>query len=351
MVVVAICVAISVWTIFEGSKTLIGIPVAAGFACIIGVGLVAADMSIRDRRANGQSLLPALGFLAVCMFASGPSHFNFFYYSAVGERDAHDRLNDAQENFAILVNDAQVQLEQFDEVKRLTKLANQLLIEYETQVSLPEEQGHGPKAQAIFEKILEEIKPTGINPPRNKTKAGALRWLEETLRPAVSSRLNSIAEGDILSKNVQDINDSSSAVTDKLKEFDSAGDIKGLTSNEARNMIEIYKDAHTAVTETATNRLDAIEGAPKFSSNAKLITPDMVVENQVASSLTSGFVTRPYPAVTVFSLAASLLIDLIPTLFVLLLALGRDPEDLHQSTAPSKTPKKRKSTDDFIEIN
>ena len=356
LVVVAVCVAISVWTIFEGSKSLIGIPVAAGFACIIGIGLVAADMSIRDRRASGRSILPALGFLAICMVASGPSHFNFFYYSAVGERDAHDRLNEAQENFDVLLNDARAQLGEFDEVQRLRNRANELLEEYKTQVSLPEEQGHGPKAQAIFDKVLAEIQPTGIRPPRNRTMDGALTWLEGTLRPAVESKLDADAEGDALSQDLLDIKAKESEVGDGLRKLDAAGDIRSLTSDEARDMIETYKDAHTIVRETATNRLDAISKAPEFSaaefsSDAKLVTPDMVVEDHIASSLTSGFVTRPYPAVTLFSLAASLLIDLIPTFFVLLLATGRDPEELHNHAPPAKKPKKRKSTDDYIEIN
>ncbi len=349
--VVIICVAISIWTVYEGTVTLVGVPVAAGFAGIIGVGLMAADMSIRQRRSLGKSILPALGFLGICMLASGPSHFNFFYYKTIGERDARDRLVEAEASFSALLKAARTQLGTHDSVKQLEDDAEVLIAEYRQQVTYGNNPGYGPEADKVVEQIIDLVDPATMRKLRVFTpEQRALAWLDETLRPGVTTKIESLRASNEVSIDLGRINTLETQLKQTISEKSPSGDIRRLPSQSSLELITAFKDTHVQIAGIATNRLAAITGANPFSSSAEAISPDVVVQNDIPSSLASGFGRMPYPAETAFAVAASLLIDLIPTLFVLLLATGKQEEELAALQTPS-TKRNKKKSDDVLEIN
>lgn len=346
--VVLVCVAVSVWTVFEGTKSLVGPVMSALFAAIIGVGLFAADISIRQARKNAAPLWKPLAFLGVCMIASGPSHFNFFYYHAVGQNDAIENLAEAREAIASLKEASSRQLESANATETLADSVNAKFAEYRRQVSQTGFAGHGPIAEGIIDSIQQELGLTFFPRPALGTAGPRAReWADNILKPEIiDPELERRRAEEPVVQTLESIAVANTRLETTEQAITNGRTDTALSAQEAIDLIINYEATYNTIKDLTTSRLQAL-GSTFIYDGANAVDHQNVVRDNIPASMVSGFIKVPYPGVTGFALMAGLLIDLIPTLFVLLLTKTKRED----AGLPEPSKRNKKSRGGTIEIN
>ena len=94
LIITLICVLVSTYASFQGYKTTLRLLAFPG-ALLIGMGLFASDMVIKDGIRSRQAPLGALVFFAIVLLFSTMSNFNHFYTNFMQNKAAQTTYIDA----------------------------------------------------------------------------------------------------------------------------------------------------------------------------------------------------------------------------------------------------------------
>jgi len=317
IVVVTVFVGVSVWTFREGFASLLGNlswPIAVAFGCC----LFAADMVIRNKRAANQSLVRPVLFLLLCMLASAPSHFNYFYNYALGHIIAQEKLTDAGNVFDKNVAAAMARLASANTNKASINEIDDKLNELLQQINDDGRSGWGTRAQALYDRLRVLARFAELKTPAMGTdRKGALEFYDRVKNLAVAARDASENANPVT--NVQRSLESMVADVQSLTRRHKVLSLQGPESNAAaidaiQQIYDLQRKLETTVNQTLINAAGAKWQLP----HPPVAVGEAIIEG-VANSVRSGWIEMKYPHVTAVAALATTLIDLIPFMFVLLL--------------------------------
>ena len=317
LLVILVCVGISAWTTYLGYFTLIG-RLAAALAFVIGVALFACDIAIREKRASGASPWGPIIFLFVCMLASAPSHFNFFYNQSVGRNVTTDVEIAAAHTFGNAVAQIQTALRAESKVAPQLEAVDRELSRLYNQLTVDNNPGFGPLARRHYDIIVDTLPGlTRVVPPSRKAPVTDLiKWYNDSFAYNVNAESKKLREQDPAEVAKEQVSAIAESTKTKANEALSAD---RLPQENAVAAVAVYADALTRINRIARQIL-----GNDYRPIIKDITPDSAVVDSIPHAFRAAFVYGYYPSVTIFAILFSVLIDVIPTLFVFLLVSPRE---------------------------
>jgi hypothetical protein len=315
--VTAICVGISVWTTFQGFRSLLD-SLALWIALAIGLMLFAGDMALQYNRDRGFPIVPVFAFMLLPLAASFSSHFNYFYTHAMRERVAVDQLEAAYQRFDESMQAADLALRSTSTNRSREQLAtnvNRSMRALRDQISDPLNPGLGPEAREHVAQIyglLPNVTPLQLpSDPRDLRQVGQY---VENLQRIIDRELATLQNQVPAQHALEDV---AKAREDGRQVFDVARSMP-FDSFEPRiqavaSLAQLFRDAMPTV-NTALEEA----GAPTLNGLHPLDEQDVLL-GEIAYSFHNGFQERPSPGTTALSAFASIGIDIMPILFALAL--------------------------------
>ena len=315
--VTVVCVAISIWSSFQGFRSLFTY-LAAPVALVIGALLFASDVFIQQERQSGRPLLPGLVLLVVAMLGSSVSNFNFFYTNALKGRVAAERLEDAYDAFDVITRVAESALEGTATRERLQALDNDVdaaMSRLRNQVRDPLNPGLGPIARGYVGEVYELLPNiTELRLPGDAQDMEQVDLYIENLQRVVDEELEGIGSRE----KIEPALDLVAETQDRGREI--------FFSTRTLSNLEVERkiDAIAALERLARDLEGAVNQALVDAGAAPMpevspVAPQAARLGDIVYSLTSAFLERPSPGTTVFAFLASIGIDIAPLLFALLL--------------------------------
>lgn len=321
LLVTTICVGISTFSSILGLRSLLN-ELAIPFGIMIGLTLFASDFMIQKGRKNGRWGRPLLMLLFAMIF-SVVSNFNFFYTNAISHRAIDNRLQIAYQTYDRNLGSAISILSSSDDFKTKSERERYIRAELNNlrDEALDKNQfGIGPESKFHIENIKTALGEPLANVEypalgtSNAENAGIVSEWIDAFEARVSIRLNLI--------------DEQNAVIEARSEFERKRETAGNKRAEILNGSEDEKMALVRSWErdtpsVETRLLQALEGSAtgilSIDAISDPISADGMDLGEIYYSLHDGFVLRTDFFVTVVALLASVLIDIIPLLFALLL--------------------------------
>jgi hypothetical protein len=347
LTLIAGCVGVSVYTTHEGFSA--DFPsLSYVFAGLIGLGLLTADLGIRAARvAGGDWRKPAL-FLVLCMVASAASHFNFFYSRSVSDTLISDKVEEATKRYDQNVLAARSALEARNNATSTASAvrnAMKLLVEQIEDEGRP---GYGFRADGLVLQIAAQMSDAGMplgdfsRPAIGTPRSTALSWVSGQFETRVRPRLDELIAKDPVVDQLSRLQSENSELLIEQAAFSQAA--KSQSRIQAgMNLIDQISSTsinmQTNVSQTLKN--NGVDSGWKLPVNPVLASEARV--GTIAYSFRTAVSEGRYQNVAILALGISILIDILPLCFVLLVPVRKSSEvdNGAQQLRPSRPPHPR----------
>ena len=322
LVIVAGSVGLSGYTTFKGYTGLFEgvIIVPLLIAVITATGLLACDLALREKQKSGVAIARVLVGLTFFMLASLPSHFHYFYSNAVQSISGRDVRQAAHDDFDYAYDSSEIALRNATQTDETILEVDALLQQLNDQINMKGAEGFGEEAQKyppmIREKLPRMTRLAREN-PGPMTLVPAQRWYS-TYKASVTNYTKQLELADPL------------LVTIATNE-----DLYSQTQTIASAMVEdsdaaqTYFEASMQLERQTQKALNAANVSPQWSlakGGRPLTNPMDASLSKIADSIRAAL-SGKYPQFAIGALIVSLLMDLFPAVFaLLLLGSNRRPE-------------------------
>lgn len=320
------CVAVSTYSTIRGFWSLLE-ALAIPVGLIIGAALFASNYIVKDRIDHGRAVGAALLMLLVAMSGSVVSNFNYFYTNAISDFAVNERFKKA---YGMFYDNHLRALGFIEDIPAAQgRSAREEYIENEF-TNLREEAldaselGIGQQAKGHIDNILSRLDvPMAdvVIPPLGSPAEEVATWIDG-FEARVRLRFQNMDENDALLSFRNKLDGRLAEAAAIMTRSD-----RELTGDDMRAHIDTWEDYTSTL---GTELQNALRSAGSGDSN---IPENLLKFNAISSrgselgtiyfSLEDGFVRRTSVGITGFALVASLLIDIIPLLFGILLLDGR----------------------------
>jgi len=330
LIITLICVLVSTYASFQGYKTTLRLLAFPG-ALLIGMGLFASDMVIKDGIRSRQAPLGALVFFAIVLLFSTMSNFNHFYTNFMQNKAAQTTYIDAYQKFESNMGVAKNVIAkdpEYSSAIKTEKYVKQELTNLRNQSQDPNNPGIGIEARGHQENIQDQldVRVTNFAYPNNADATSVKNWVD-TFEVAALSNLEQQLSPTLL-KYEGTLNDIDTYLRDYKKKTESVNnDGWRFSAIDKLNLV----DEISQTTRRLEGQVNNLVVGEQADLDMDYISKEEGQLGEIVYTLHHGFIRRPNVGVTMLSMILSMFIDLLPLLFALLLMRPRAGQFEHTS--------------------
>jgi len=340
------CASLSFWFTFDGFRADFGW-VALPVAFVLAVGLFSCDLAILDRRRAGESILGIAVLVFVLTGASFISNFNFVYTHYMLGQVVSSRWEPAFRKFEENMGRAESALWRETKVPELREKTSALLRKHSDEVTDPTKPGRGPQTIAIEDEVRAELALSGVRfqplqpIPVKASEAQRKAYVDEFAR-RIKAELDQRERNEpamVVLKKVDETRKSGRRLYAEHKLTQAEADLwLGRSGQRTQARIDAIRGWETA-TKSVELEVNQYYRARSKAEEIELVpTPSRGIElGKITFSLNSAREPENLPG-GIICASFSVLLDLLPLLFVLLV---RPVKDAPGSRSPSRPAVRR----------
>lgn len=305
LLIALICISISFVQTAIGYELLAGPIFTWLFSFVISAFLLLSNLKLKESTSQGRSIWGILIFFMVIAFFSFAGNFNAFY-SQFMENELYDtKLKEYQAQIPSITNKATIAIENTHNADELSTKVRQLTVSLKSQIMDPANLGFGQRAKVITTEI-EDLLGT------------PLTWYSGNSTDIAQKMEDQITE--ILEAKVASMRKNGDMVALKIDDIEIASDT--LIAAALASNIGDDKKVALAKAEESYNRIAQLTR----SIDGEFQYPPMNAEHlelgKISHSFYSGFVKKDNSQATLVATLASLAIDFLVPIFILLVYGG-----------------------------
>ena len=307
LIIALICISISFVQTAIGYELLAGPIFTWLFSFVISAFLLIGNLKIKENVSTGKSVIGILAFFMIIAFFSFAGNFNAFYSQFMETELYDEKLKEYQAQIPSLTNKATISIENSHRADEVNTKVRQLSLSLRSQILDPANLGFGERALLITSEI-ERLLETSLTMYEGNPSAIADK-MDTQINQLLEAKLSALSKnGDIVTAQLDQIlNASGTSIS------------SALASNDPGE-----KKASLASAEESYNRI----GELTKSIDAEFAFLPMQAEHlemgKISHSFYSGFVKKDNSQATLIATLASLAIDFLVPIFILLVYGGSE---------------------------
>ncbi|MEM9884901.1 MAG: hypothetical protein AAF849_03345 [Bacteroidota bacterium] len=310
-VIAVICVSISFIQTALGYKLLAGPVFTWLFSLIISAFMLLTNLRLRDNLRKGLAIGGIIAFYCIIAFFSFAGNFNAFYSQFMKDELIENELRVYETQIPAIQQQAIQAVRGTNNAKEVEMKVNQLKYSLESQILDPANAGFGEKATEIKQEI-ESILGTNLTEYEGEAKAIASKMnvqIDQVLQAKLA----------VLTKDsdsvIKKINSKVDAVMPDIR-------LALLPQNiaaEGRSALDLADNTYNTIGEMTKGFISTFQFEPIKSQQLQV--------GKISHSFQSGFAKMENPQATLIATLASLAVDFLVPIYLLLTIARRDEEN------------------------
>ncbi len=322
-IIAVVCVSISFIQTALGYESLAGPIFTWLFSFIISAFMLLTNFRLRGALQKGAAVAGILAFYGIIAFFSFAGNFNAFYSQFMKDELFEKDLRNYETQIPAIQQRALQAVRGTNNAKEVEMKVNQLKRSLESQILDPENTGFGERAQEVLQEI-ESILGTQLTRYEGDSKAIASKMniqIEQVLQAKLAVLTK---DSDVVLKK---INAKAEEVMPVIREALLPANIAA----QGRNALDLADNAYNTIGEMTRGFESSFAFEP--------IKTEQLQVGKISHSFQSAFVKMENPQATLIATLASLAVDFLVPIF-LLLTVGRVYE--RNSSAPKVQARNRR---------
>ena len=305
LIIALICISISFVQTAIGYELLAGPIFTWLFSFVISAFLLIGNLKIKENVQTGKSVIGILSFFMIIAFFSFAGNFNAFYSQFMEGELFDKKLKVYQAHIPSLTNKATIAIENSHKAEEVQIKVRQLGLSLRTQILDPANLGFGERAMAITKEI-ERLLETPLTLYEGNASSIADK-MDVQIKQLLDAKVSALSKnGDIVTSKIDQIEGSSDTLI-----------ASALASAESPK-----KRAALASAEESYNRIGELTRSIDTDFAFAPLSAEHLETGKISHSFYSGFVKKDNPQATLVATLASLAIDFLVPIFILLVYGG-----------------------------
>lgn len=324
-IIAVICVSISFIQTALGYELLAGPIFTWLFSLIISAFMLLTNLRLRDALHKGAAIIGILAFYVIIAFFSFAGNFNAFYSQFMKDELIENELRTYETQIPAIQQSAIQAMRKTNDAKEIEMKVKQLKYSLESQILDPANSGFGERAKEIKQEI-ETILGTQLTKYEGDSKSIATKMniqIDQVLQTKLA----------VMTKDSDVVIAKINAKVDEVMPNIRLALLPQNIANQGRSALDLADNTYNTIGEMTKGFI------PTFSYEP--IKSEQLQVGKISHSFQSGFGKMENPQATLIATLASLAVDFLVPIYLLLTVAGASGE---QANAPSlfKTNKHRR---------